>query len=196
MKLPFVDVRAASPSGLRAGTVWLAAALLAPAVLATGCASVEQHIVPAPAVLKDPRLDFAAQVPEALRSSVVPVFFATTRAKSDAAEHYADRDGGGVTFGVARVQLGEAGTSWAALQASHRASRVDVPRPGAVIAVEDLGRATRGSDDAETERRFVAAIDAQLALSPSKQLIVYVHGYRVSFDEVAVQMGSFSHYLG
>lgn len=195
MKLPFVDVRAASPSGLRAGTVWLAAALLAPAVLATGCASVEQHIVPAPAVLKDPRLDFAAQVPEALRSSVVPVFFATTRAKSDAAEHYADRDGGGVTFGVARVQLGEPGTSWDALMASHRASSVDVPRPGSVVAVEELGRAS-GAADAAAEQRFVAAIDAQLALSPSKQLIVYVHGYRVSFDEVAVQMGSFSHYLG
>lgn len=177
----------------------LAAALLALAVLmvlAAGCASVEHPIVPAPAVLKDPRLDFASQLPEAVRSSVVPVFFATTRAKSDEAEHFANQDGGGVTFGVARVQLGEAGMSWAELVASDRASSVDVPRPGSVASVEEMGRANREGTDGQAELRFVAAIDAQIARSPNKDLIVYVHGYRVSFDEVAVQMGSFSHYLG
>lgn len=170
----------------------LAAALLA--ALAAGCATVEQHIVPTPAVLKDPRLDFAAQVPESLRTTKVPVFFATTRAKSDGAEHYADRDGGGVTFGVAHVRLGEPGMSWDELMASHRTSSVTVPRPGAVVAVDEFGRAGTAGDEAE--QRFVAAIDKQLALSPNKEMIVYVHGYRVSFDEVAVQMGSFSHYLG
>lgn len=195
MKPLAANVRA-SPSSSWARAAKLGAALLATALLAAGCASVEHHIVPAPAVLKDPRLDFASQVPEALRSTVVPVFFATTRAKSDAADHYADRDGGGVTFGVASVQLGEAGSSWAALIASHRASSVEQPRPGSVVAVEELGRASRDAADGEAEQRFVAAIDAQLARSPNKGLIVYVHGYRVSFDEVAVQMGSFSHYLG
>lgn len=174
----------------------LPAALLVLAVIATGCASVEHHIVPAPAVLKDPRLDFASQVPEALRSSVVPVFFATTRARSDEAEHYADRDGGSVTFGVARVQLGEPGISWAALVASDRTSSVEAPRRGSVVAVDEFGRASRDGADGEAEQRFVAAVDAQLARSPAKGLIVYVHGYRVTFDEVAVQMGSFSHYLG
>jgi len=30
----------------------------------------------------------------------------------------------------------------------------------------------------------------------NREVVIYVHGYRVNFDEVAVQMGSFAHYLG
>jgi esterase/lipase superfamily enzyme len=165
------------------------------ALLAAGCASVQPHLVPMPAVLKDPRMDAAAQIPQALRNTVQPVFYATTRAPA-ADGHYGNADGGGVTLGAARVRLGEPGASWEELMASHRSSSVDEPRPGAVESVEEFGHASRDGDLNEAERRFVAAIDAQIAKTPNRELIVYVHGYRVAFDEVAVQMGSFSHYLG
>ena len=73
---------------------------------------------------------------------------------------------------------------------------MDKPRIGAVESVKIFGSA--GAEDAtsEADRAFVAAIDAQLARIRNQNLVVYVHGYRVTFDEVAVQMGSFALYLG
>jgi esterase/lipase superfamily enzyme len=175
----------------------LASTLLALALLVASCATVEHHIVPTPAVFKDPRLDFASQMPEPLRTTTVPVFYATTRAKTtDDDGHYANSDGGGVAFGVANVRLGEPGATWQSLMASHKNSSVDKPELGAVVAVEEFGRVPKGGSNTEAEKRFLAAIEAQLARTPNRQLILYVHGYRVAFDEVAVQMGSFSHYLG
>jgi len=103
---------------------------LAACVLA-GCASVEPHLAPTPAILKDPRVDFAAQVPAALRSTHLPVFYATTRAPA-AEGHYGNADGGGVTLGVAQVRLGEPGWTWTQLVESNRASSVEHPRLGAV----------------------------------------------------------------
>ena len=73
---------------------------------------------------------------------------------------------------------------------------IERARPGAVERVEEFGMSGDGSGAREAERRFIAAIDSQLAKSNNKELVLYVHGYRVTFDEVAVQMGSFAHYLG
>jgi esterase/lipase superfamily enzyme len=171
-------------------------AFLAAAALVAGCGSIEPHLVPTPAVLKDARIDAAQTLAPELRTTRLPVFYATTRAPTDGEGHYANSDGGGVTFGVAHVRLGEPGWTWDDLVASDRASTTGTPRPGAVESVDALGRASGDGSFGEAERRFVEAIDAQLARTKNKELIAYVHGYRVAFDEVAVQMGSFSHFLG
>ena len=46
------------------------------------------------------------------------------------------------------------------------------------------------------EQDFITAINTRLAMTRSQDLVLYVHGYRVTFDEVSVLMGSFAHYLG
>jgi hypothetical protein len=57
----------------------LALALIASVFVAlAGGATDPPHIIPTPAVFKDPRLDFVPQVPEARRTTHVPVFYATT----------------------------------------------------------------------------------------------------------------------
>ena len=163
--------------------------------LATGCATVEPHLVPAPAIVKDARLSFEQTLPVELQSTRLPVFFATTRAATEGPEHFGN-DSAPLTFGVARVRLGEQGWSWDELIASDRASSVDKPRNGAVESIDIIGRAGDGGEPSEADRAFIAAIDAQLARIRNPELVLYVHGYRVTFDEVAVQMGSFAHYLG
>ncbi|HKO67919.1 MAG TPA: alpha/beta hydrolase [Burkholderiaceae bacterium] len=164
-------------------------------ILATGCATVEPHLVPAPAVFKDARLSFDQTRPVELKSTQVPVFFATTRAATQGPEHFGN-DSARLTLGIAQVRLGEPGWSWDQLVESDRTSTVDKARNGAVESVEILGRATDEAALSKAERAFVAAIDAQLARIQNPELVFYVHGYRVTFDEVAVQMGSFAHYLG
>lgn len=155
-----------------------------------GCSTTNWHLAPTPAVLKDPRLDFERVMPEALRTTRLPVFYATTRARVDGPENYGNASADGVELGVAQVRLGEPGWDWAALMASDQASSVAKPRNGAVESVQPFGTVPQ-ADDA-----FVQAIDAQLARTKNPTLVFYVHGYRVAFNEVAVQMGSFSHYLG
>jgi esterase/lipase superfamily enzyme len=174
----------------------LSVPLIAVAVLAAGCATVEPHLAPAPAIFKDSRLAFAKTLPPELHTTRLPVFFATTRAATSGPEHFGNDAAEGVTLGTARVRLGEPGWTWDDLLASNWASSVDRPRIGEVESVEIIGRA--GDDDAmnQADRAFVAAIDARLAHIRNQELVVYVHGYRVTFDEVAVQMGSFAHYLG
>ena len=174
----------------------LPAAALAFAALLGGCATVEPHLAPAPAVFKDARLDFERVTPPSLRTTRVPVFFATTRRASDDAEHFVNAPREGVALGVADVRLGEPGWSWDQLVASDLKSTVEQPRIGAVESVKVLGVAGKDEALSEADRGFIAAIDAQLARIGNPDLVLYVHGYRVNFNEVAVQMGSFAHFLG
>jgi esterase/lipase superfamily enzyme len=178
---------------MRFPTVLFAAAI----VVIAGCAS-EPHLMPTPAVFKDERLDFASTLPVELRSTRLPVFYATTRAPVPAGEpgHYANSPGDGLTLGVADVRLGEPGWTWSDLTASDRTNTVEEARPGAVERIREFGKVGADSTPGEAERRFLAAIDAQLAKTRNRELVLYVHGYRVTFDEVAVLMGSFAHYLG
>jgi esterase/lipase superfamily enzyme len=171
------------------------AALAAAAALLSACAPTVHHLVPTPAVVKDPRLNFERHLQPELRSTQLPVFFATTRQRTDGPGHFGNEQAEGVALGVATVRLGEPGWSWEQLVASDLASDVKRPRPGAVEAVEVLGPAGQGEVLGAADRAFVERIDAQLARTNNPAVVLYVHGYRVAFDEVAVQMGSFAHYL-
>jgi esterase/lipase superfamily enzyme len=163
-----------------------------------GCASAPLHMMPTPVVYKDPRLDFAAQLPPALQTTQVPVFYDTTRAPVEAGEpgHYGNGQSDLPRLGVAHVTLGEPGWTWNDLVASDRNNTFNQVRPGRVDRVEEFGTAPRDQTLSEAERTFVARIDARLAQSRNQEIAVYVHGYRVTFDEVSVLMGSLSHYIG
>jgi esterase/lipase superfamily enzyme len=158
-------------------------AFLASALLA-GCGGMHPFMIPAPALVKHPDLDLYPRIPPAFRTTQVPVYYATTRA-ADPVEHYSDDAGDGLRFGVAQVRLGEPGWTWEQLVASDAADTLKKPRPGAVESVREM-------DD----RALVASINAQLDKANNREVVFYVHGYRVFFDEVTVMMGSWSHYLG
>lgn len=183
---------------LDSGTLLRTSLLLILVWVLAGCATVEPHLMPTPVVFQDDRLDFRPALPAELRSTRLPVFYATTRAPGSAGEpvHYVDAAGEGMTLGVAGVRLGGPEWTWAELIASDVTNTVAQARPGAVERVEEFGRAREEGELGDPERRFLAAIDARLGKSNNKELVLYVHGYRVTFDEVAVQMGSFAHYLG
>jgi hypothetical protein len=51
-------------------------------------------------------------------------------------------------------------------------------------------------DGGEADRAFIAAIDRQVLRSRTGEAVIYVPGYRVTFDQVMVLMGSWAHYLG
>ncbi len=149
--------------------------------------------MPAPVIMKDPRLDFARRVAPDDRDTDVRVLYATTRAPAPAGarERYRQSAGDALRLGMTEIQLGEPGWSFADLVASDRESRVDALRPARVASVEEFG--VIGGD---ADRAFVAAIDRQVRASPTGEAVIYVPGYRVTFDQVMVFMGGWAHYLG
>lgn len=178
----------------------LALTLLALAASLAGCAADPPHLMATPVIYKDERLDFVAQVPPERRTTQVPIFYATTRqpvADGEAGHYNNEPNNDRVQLGVAHVQLGEPGWSFGDLVASDRTSTVDKPRPGRVERVEVIGDVSRGaSARTDAEREFVERIDRRLQGLTNPEVVLYVHGYRVTFDEVAVLAGSLSAYLG
>ena len=164
-----------------------------------GCATtVTPYMTPPPMAYQLKRLDFEAALPVALRTTKLPVFYATTRepAAADEPGHYRNAYDKHLRLGVARVALGEPGWTWKELAASDRLDTTGKPRAGRVEAVEEVGLVVREHTESEAERAFVERINARLEEVRNPEVVLYVHGYRVTFDEVAVLMGSFAHYLG
>jgi esterase/lipase superfamily enzyme len=164
-----------------------------------GCATDRYHLMATPLIYRDERLDLVSQIPEKLRSTRATVFYATRRAPVAAGEpgHYGSEvNEDGMRLGVAQVELGEPGWTFDQLAASDRTSSVEEPRPGRVERIEEIGTVLTGEARSDAEREFIARINAHLAMIRNPEVVVYVHGYRVAFDEVAVMMGSLSSYLG
>src|SRR5262249_6304282 len=174
-----------------------AAVVLLLATLVASCSqTIVRTMVPTPIVMQDERLDFARIVAPDRRVTEESVFFVTTRAPAPPAapERYASGAGDAVRFGVARVRLGAPGGSSEALVASDRASRPDTPRPARVVTVEEFG--IFGAPGGAAERELVAAIDRQVEREPNRSVVIYIPGYRATFDQVMVLMGSWAHFLG
>lgn len=172
---------------------------LAAFFLATGCATYEPHMMPAPVVFKDEQLDFTPRLPPPLRTPRVQVFYAAIDPTiyRDEETPRDDSAGGILRFGVAHVRLGAPEWRWDELLASDRTSTIDRPRPGTVEKTVEVGRAsTTANIPQSAEHDFIARVDEQLDRTGNKELALYVHGYRVTFSDVAVTMGSFGHYLG
>ena len=168
--------------------------VLALLCLVAGCESdVTWTMMPAPIIMKDPRFDFTRLVVPEDRDTDVRVLYATTRAPAPAGsrERYGRSAGDALRLGLTEIQLGEPGWSFADLVESDRVSRVDALRPARVATVEEFG--VMGGD---ADRAFVAAIDRQVRASPTGEAVIYVPGYRVTFDQVMVFMGGWAHYLG
>jgi esterase/lipase superfamily enzyme len=174
----------------------VAVAALALTALSASCSgNVVRTMIPSPIVMQDDRLDFSRVVLPEGRTTEVSVLFVTTRAPSppDAPERYTSRSGDAVRAGVAKVQLGEPKWSFKELAESDRTSRPEVPRPARVLAVEEFG--VFGAPGGEAERKFVAAIDRQLETSRNGSVVIYIPGYRATFDQVMILMGSWAHFL-
>src|SRR5499425_3586783 len=75
-----------------------------------------------------------------------------------------------------------------------RAGRRRRAPPARVVAVEEFG--IFGAPGGAAERELVAAIDRQIERGPNRSVVIYVPGYRATFDQVMVLMGSWAHFLG
>lgn len=98
-------------------------------------------MMPAPIIMRDPRFDFTRLVAPENRNTSVRVLYATSRAPAPPGTrgHYLQSRGDTARLGLANVQLGEVGWSFADLVESDRTSTIATPRRARVTAVETFG---------------------------------------------------------
>lgn len=188
---------------------------LAVSLLLHGCASapVDQvDLMPAPDVYGDGLLN---PLPTESPFEKIPydgILYATDRvpASADDKERYYLNDVGQVLrVGVADVQLGDHFLGWdKARQVSMLKSRTD-QYPVRVAGVDEWGvlegtipfwvdaELETGDDPPEDATdRFTQAIDAQLASSGKKDVYIYIHGYKVVYENPILVASELWHFLG
>ena len=136
--------------------------------------------------------------------------YATLRRPADpdeAARFYADDRGVVMRVGRTRLVFDDGNYDWPEIVAltlegeQRSAFRIDV------ASVEEFGILTPSlhrfvpadvraeAATADADRRFADAIDARLETG-SADVILYVHGYRVGFEQTVLIAAEFAHYLG
>lgn len=138
------------------------------------------------------------------------VLYATDRspATPDCGEpYYPSTRGQVLRLGAARIEVGKTTMSW------DEARRISLlkNRPGSyplkVTGVSEFGilastrselfdREVPGGDPDAPGRIFAAAVNAKLAISRLKDVFIYVHGFKVVFENPALVAAELWHFLG
>ena len=179
----------------------------------SGCSSViwdEVDLMPPPDVYGDGMLD---PLPERDPMELVPyrgLLYATDRRPAgpqDSEKYYANDRGHLLRLGVARISLHEADVDWAEIrEISLLKNRTD-KYPLRVTGVHEYGiledtipgfarREDYGDELLDGDEEFAAAVNAQLALSKRKHVYIYVHGYKVVFENPMLVAMELWHFLG
>jgi len=184
------------------------------AVLA-GCASAPVDridLMPAPEVYGDGLLN---PLPEVNPFELLPydgILFATDRApatQQDSELYYRNDRGQVLRLGLAEIQFGKKEFRWEfARQVSMLKSRT-TEFPVKISKVEEWGimgssvpywfdMSIVGEDEIppDVTDQFAEAINAQLAVAKKKNVYIYVHGYKVAYENPVLVSAELWHFLG
>jgi esterase/lipase superfamily enzyme len=171
------------------------------------------ELMPAPAVFAEGRYDPFAQVPPEARQLETEVLFATDRDPSvagDSEQHYASRRGYLVRLGRAQISHGDGSMDWQTARQLSLAPERKPPYRLQVGRVDEIGILAESvspftdpellPDDPDAAAdAFAAAVNEKLARSQTRDIVVYVHGFKVPFENpllVATELWHFSGYDG
>ncbi|MDX1560105.1 MAG: alpha/beta hydrolase, partial [Marinobacter sp.] len=179
----------------------------------TGCATGGRthtlELMPAPGVYQDGSIDPFLDADVIGHGAQPEILYATDRSPAEEGdsryEHYTNRRGHALRLGVAQVNVGhDESITWdEARRISLLKNRTD-EYPLQVASVEEFGplaQTVRPFDEgversAEPGARFAAEIERRLARSKSKDIFIYVHGYKVDFENSALVSSELWHFLG
>ena len=207
----------ASSAGLAARRPGLLLLCLLAASLQLGCATKVRQLMPTPVTFDRPaaRIIFE-QVPPERRTDDIDLLYITDRApdtSDDAELPYGQQRARTTRFGSADVLLRPSMT-WDELRRYSLADPRDMRIGMELGAVDELGRYPEGPyriertdtgvrrDPAvmDAHRRADAALQAEvqrrLALAPTKEVVLYVHGFNETFATAAFTAAELCHFLG
>ena len=189
------------------------AGLALASLLLSGCASTvwdEVNLMPAPDVYADGRLD---PLPDSEPMDLIPyggILYATDRrpaSEDDNEKYYVNDRGQLVRLGVARISLHDADVDWNELRQMSLSKTRPKDYPIRVTGVTEYGiledtipgfarREDYGDDLLDGDEEFAAAVNAQLERSTRKHVYIYVHGYKVVFENPMLVAAELWHFLG
>ncbi len=196
---------------------WVSVATGAALWLLSGCASSGSYhidLMPAPDVYDDRNLTPFTDMGEISESPYRGILYATDRAPiaaaADAASaerFYANERGHLLRLGIAEIELGDNPMTWEEARRISLAKTRTASYPLTVTAVEEFGILDRSfhpfvAPDLATQKsrvpaqRFAELINAKLAVSKQQDVFLYVHGYKVVFDNPVLVVAEVWHYLG
>lgn len=187
--------------------------LAAVSLMLTSCSSViwdEVDMMPPPEVYNDGILN---PLPEQDPMDQIPyegLLYATDRmpAGPDDKENYYSNDRGHIVrLGVAQISLHEDDVNWDEVREISLLKNRNDKYPLRVTEVEEYGiledtipgfaRREDYSDNLlDGDEEFAAAVNAQLARSKRKHVYIYVHGYKVVFENPILIATELWHFLG
>lgn len=182
---------------------WGRAPLLCAAIvlvgLMAGCQS-PVRLMPTPVGFTKGDIDPFEKIGEALRTTEVPVLYATNRSvliqKPEPIHTILPTND--LRMGVAHVRVGDETLDWETL---HRLSTSDDPGARPIVHLEKLEQmALLGPQDdvknSPEAQAFFALVNKALAASPNSELLIYVHGSNNTVPRAAAQAAQFRHFTG
>jgi esterase/lipase superfamily enzyme len=162
-------------------------------------------LMPTPVMYSKDHIDPFIHLPPDRLTTTMKVFYATNRnseSKGGKAKYGKGIDDV-MSVGEATVQFGEDGATWAQLEKASRASHQRDPeipmylKGAEEIAQFDAGQATGdGAKLTPEQRKFVDGINAQLKVVEDKQILLYVHGAKFTFESSLTQTAEVNHFAG
>lgn len=176
------------------------------------CANKKSNLIllmPAPEVYEAGSIDPFIDNDPISRGVQPGVFYATDRAPAmpddNKHDYYSDQRGNVLRLGMGRIELGvDESISWEEARRISLLKNRTEAYPLQVTSVEEFGplaQTVRPFDDGvqrspEPGRRFAANINRQLATSEIKDVYIYVHGYKVTFENPLLVASELWHFLG
>ena len=181
--------------------------------MVSGCATsgepYEIPLMPAPDVYDDGNIDPFVDDDPMSREAQPEILFATDRAPAAPDDkrytYYSNQRGHIVRLGAAKIEFGyDESITWDEARRISLLKNRTEDYPLKVAAVEEFGplaKTIRPFDEdiepsEEPGRRFIAEIDRRLARSTSKDVYIYVHGYKVDFENPVLVASELWHFLG
>ncbi len=180
--------------------------------LYTGCASKDMReifIMPAPDVYDEETINpFADDRPiEIPYGGMLYVTDRKPAGEEDEDSYYLSQRGRLIRMGVAKIQLGDSNLTWEeAKRISLLKNRSD-KYPLRVDNVEEIGILDRSINDFVAKevipekphlpaKQFAELINKKLSKSKNKDVYIYVHGYKVTFENPILVATELWHFLG
>ncbi len=180
-----------------------------------GCAGT-RLMMPTPNLYLDEGHDRYGDLPPPLKSKEVSLFYITDRVPEEDKEgnlRYSYGRSSSLAFGTAVVDLGVDITWEELLEASRTKNRPkkivlklgvieeifrspDFPIPFKEVDGQIIEQSDLLAQKKTFEKVFRQIFKEQLALTPRKEVFIYIHGFDNSFKEAAFVMAEFWHFLG
>jgi len=136
------------------------------------------------------------------------ILYATDREPArEKGQYYLDDRGHVLRLGIARVKAGKEGMTWEEARRISLLKKRPEDYPLKVTAVDEVGILDRSINvltDSRVDKdqrqlpgeQFAAKVNAKLAISRVKDVFIYVHGYKVVFENPLLVASELWHFLG